>query len=146
MPPDPRPGTHRIVRGRRTAGALTTELVDNLWVRLVDVERALAARRYALPLDVVLEVDDAFCPWNADRYRLRADGDDVRCERTGATADMRLSAAELGAAFLDGTTLASLAAAGRGAEPTPGSLSRCSTAFRAEREPFHPSGRAFPAY
>lgn len=128
------------------AGALSTGVFDNLWVRLVDVERALAERHYSLPLDVVLEVDDAFCPWNTGRYRLRADGEDVRCERTGATADLRLSAAELGAAYLGGTTLASLAQAGRVTELTPGSLSRCSTAFRGEREPFHPSGRAFPAY
>jgi hypothetical protein len=68
------------------------------------------------------------------------------CERTRARADLRLSAAELGAAFLGGTTLASLAAAGRVEELRPGALARRSLAFRGEREPFHPSGPAFPAY
>ena len=39
-----------------------------LFVRLVDVAaRAGRARSYATPVDVVLEVDDAFCPWNAGR-------------------------------------------------------------------------------
>ncbi|MGV2916215.1 GNAT family N-acetyltransferase, partial [Streptomyces alfalfae] len=36
---------------------------DSLHVRLVDVGAALAARAYQMPLDVVLDVDDAFCPW-----------------------------------------------------------------------------------
>ncbi|MEV0477692.1 sterol carrier protein domain-containing protein [Streptomyces prunicolor] len=44
--------------------------VDRLWVRLADVDRALAARRYAGTLDLVLDIEDAFCPWNTGRYRL----------------------------------------------------------------------------
>ncbi len=40
---------------------------DSLHVRLVEVGAALAARTYRTPLDVVLEVEDAFCPWNAGR-------------------------------------------------------------------------------
>ncbi|MFF2954805.1 GNAT family N-acetyltransferase [Kitasatospora sp. NPDC057965] len=120
--------------------------VDRLWVRLVDVGRALAARRYATPLDVVLDVQDDFCPWNAGHHRLVADGDTVSCEPTTAPADLRLSAAELGAAYLGGTTLVSLAAAGRVTELRPGALDACSTAFRGAREPFCPAGKAFPAY
>ncbi|MGW1887841.1 sterol carrier protein domain-containing protein [Streptomyces sp. NPDC001970] len=78
--------------------------VDRLWVRLVDVDRALAGRRYTTPLDVVLDVRDGFCPWNTGGYRLQADGDTVGCERTGASPDLRLTSAELGVAFLGGTT------------------------------------------
>ncbi|MEV0324387.1 GNAT family N-acetyltransferase [Streptomyces sp. NPDC050658] len=126
--------------------AARTSVADNLWVRLVDVGRALTARRYATALDVVLEVDDAFCPWNAGRYRLHADGEDVTCERTRAPADLRLSAAELGAAYLGGPTLTALAAAGRLQELRPGALAATSLAFRGAREPFHVSGGAFPAF
>lgn len=121
-------------------------VVDRLWVRLVDVERALAGRRYATPLDVVLNVEDDFCPWNTGRYRLQAEADAVICERTKAPADLQLTAAELGAAFLGGTTLASLAAAGLVEELRPGALARTTRAFRADREPFYPGGWAFPAY
>jgi predicted acetyltransferase len=120
--------------------------VDRLWVRLVDVDRALAARRYAGALDLVLEVEDAFCPWNTGRYRLTADHDTASCARTRAPADLRLTAAELGAALLGGTTLASLAAAGLVQELRAGALSRATAAFRADREPFYPGGWAFPAY
>ncbi|WP_246079891.1 aldo/keto reductase [Nonomuraea mesophila] len=67
-------------------------------------------RRYSTSLDLVLEVQDTFCPWNAGRYHLRADEDSVTCERTPARPDLRLTSAELGAAYLGGTTLSSLAA------------------------------------
>ena len=120
--------------------------VDRLWVRLIDVDRALAARRYAGTLDLVLDVEDAFCPWNTGRYRLEADQDAAACVRTRAPADLRLTAAELGAAFLGGTTLASLAGAGLVEELRAGALSRATAAFRADREPFCPGGWAFPAY
>ncbi|MEU5541900.1 GNAT family N-acetyltransferase [Streptomyces sioyaensis] len=126
--------------------AVRTTEVDRLWVRLVDVDRALAGRRYTTALDVVLDVQDSFCPWNAGRYRLQADGDTAGCARTPAAPDLRLTSAELGAAFLGGTTLTALAAAGLVQELRPGALAHVSTAFRGDREPFYPGGWAFPAY
>ena len=120
--------------------------VDRLWVRLADLPRALAGRRYTLPLDLVLEVEDEFCPWNQGRYRLVAEEAGAACERTRDPAELRLTAAELGAAFLGGTTLAALAAAGRVEELRPGALARASAAFRGEREPWYPGGWAFPLY
>ncbi|MEU8780456.1 GNAT family N-acetyltransferase [Streptomyces sp. NPDC048637] len=126
--------------------AARSAVVDRLWVRLVDVDRALAGRRYSASLDLVLDVEDAFCPWNTGRYRLQADASAVTCERTKAPADLRLSSTELGAAFLGGTTLASLAAAGLVQELRPGALAPASLAFRGDREPFYPGGWAFPLY
>ncbi|MER8072272.1 GNAT family N-acetyltransferase [Streptomyces sp. NPDC094034] len=126
--------------------SVRVSMVDRLWVRLVDVDRALTARRYSTPLDVVFDVEDTFCPWNVGRYRLRAEGADVSCERVRADADLRLSSTELGAAILGGTTLAALAAAGRVEELRPGALAACSTAFRGTREPFNPTGPGFPCY
>jgi len=136
------PLQHMLVNPR----VLRSTLVDNLWVRLVDVDRALATRRYATALDVVIDVMDEFCPWNTGRYRLRAGGDRVTCERTQAAADLRLTSRELGAIFLGGTTLASLAAAGLVEELRPGAVAAGSLAFRGQREPYHPSGADFPAY
>jgi predicted acetyltransferase len=126
--------------------AAHTVAEDRLWVRLVDVERALAARRYAVPLDVVLEVADSFCPWNAGRFRLSADDGGTSCHRTSAAADVRLSAAGLGAAYLGGTSPATLGRAGLSEELRPGALRRCALAFRGEREPYYPGGWAYPAY
>ena len=51
--------------------ALGMRLVDDeLWLRLLDVPGALAARRYAAPVDVVIEVTDPNIPANAGRFRL----------------------------------------------------------------------------
>jgi predicted acetyltransferase len=107
---------------------------DALWVRIVDVPAALGARTYAAEPDVVLEVRDGFCPWNEGRYRLRADG----CEPTADEPDLVLDAAALGAAYLGGTLLRDLAAAGRVEERTPGSLARASAAFRGDVAPWCP--------
>ncbi|MFI8849343.1 GNAT family N-acetyltransferase [Streptomyces sp. NPDC053499] len=126
--------------------AVQARPVDRLWLRLADVDRALASRGYSIPLDVVLDVRDDFCPWNSGRHRLQAEAGNVLCERTSAPADIRLTAAELGAAFLGGTTLTALAAAGLVEELRPGALFLASAAFRGEREPWYPGGWAFPLY
>jgi len=136
-PPDERFG--EIVTGPQTP---RLELGTNLWIRLVDLRAALAARAYAAPLDVVLEVDDAFCPWNAGRWRLTTEPADgafaATCERSDAAPDIACSAADLGAAYLGGTRLASLAALGRVRERSTGAVGRASRAFGWTREPWCP--------
>jgi predicted acetyltransferase len=114
--------------------AVRRKLGDGLWVRLVDVAAALAAREYATDPEVVLEVTDAFCPWNEGRYRL-AGG---TCEPTDAEPDLALDVAALGAAYLGGPTLGELAAAGRVRELRPGALARASSAFRGQVAPWCP--------
>lgn len=112
---------------------------DALWVRLVDVGAALAARQYSVPLEVVLEVGDDLCPWNAGRWRL-VGGADGRAEvtRTDAPADLALDVATLGAAYLGGARLTTLAGAGRVRECRPGVLARTSLAFLHDEEPHCP--------
>ncbi|GAA4679350.1 GNAT family N-acetyltransferase [Streptomyces chumphonensis] len=115
-------------------------VADQLYVRPVEVGAALAARSYSGPLDVVLEVADAFCPWNAGRWRLGADVGGAVCERTGAPADLALDVRELGAAYLGGVPLSGLAEAGLVRELRPGALEAASTAFRGTRAPWSPYG------
>ncbi len=109
--------------------ALRCEIADGIFVRLVDVERALALRRYAAPVDTVLDVRDEFCPWNSGRYRLRGDADDAHCEKTDAPADIALSVRDLGAVYLGGISLARLAAAGLVEELTAGAVHRAAVGF-----------------
>ncbi|MER5872672.1 GNAT family N-acetyltransferase [Streptomyces sp. NPDC002044] len=114
---------------------------DSLHLRLVDLPAALEARTYGAPLDVVLEVEDAFCPWNAGRWRLTADAKGgARCARSGDPAELALSVRELGSAYLGGVTLASLGAAGRVREPRPGALAAASRAFAGDVAPWLPHG------
>lgn len=109
--------------------ALQLRVSDNLWVRLVDVPTALAQRRYATGDRVVLDVVDDVCPWNTGRFALTGSPEDAQCEATDAAADLRLTAVELGAVYLGGTRLGSLAAAGRVEELTPGAVRRADTMF-----------------
>lgn len=117
---------------------------DGLWVRLVDVGRALAQRHYASPVDVVIEVADELCPQNAGRWRLAAEagvapaGFRATCERTTAPADVVLPVLALGAAYLGGTGLGAMAKAGLVTEATPGSLAALSTAMSWEPAPWCP--------
>ena len=102
---------------------------DSLHVRLVDVGAALQARTYQTPVDVVLEVEDAFCPWNSGRWRLTGDPKGASCMRTEDAADLALSVRELGSAYLGGVSLDALAAAGRVRELRQGALGEVSVAF-----------------
>jgi predicted acetyltransferase len=108
---------------------------DSLWVRIVDLPKALAARRYVTGVDVVLDVQDPLLKQNTGRWRLTGGPDGATCTRTDDPADLSCTVLELGAAYLGGVTPAALAAAGRIRELTPGSLTAASTAFGWHRMP-----------
>ncbi|MGW2086004.1 GNAT family N-acetyltransferase [Streptomyces sp. NPDC001880] len=114
---------------------------DSLHVRLVELGAALEARTYRGPLDVVFDVEDAFCPWNAGRWRLTADAKGVAsCRRTDDPADLALSVRELGSAYLGGESLSSLGLAGRVRELRAGALAEASSAFSSDTAPWLPRG------
>jgi predicted acetyltransferase len=118
---------------------LVATVRDNLWVRLVDVANALAARRYSVEGELVIEVEDAFCPWNTGRYLLQAGPEGARCALTSARPALRLSAADLAAAYLGGVSLTALAAAGRVEESAAGALTRADAMFEWQPAPFCPT-------
>ena len=112
-----------------------TDVGDHLWVRLLDVPGALAARRYAVAGALVLEVTDALRPRNQGRFRLEGGPDGATCEPTTAPPDLAVDVADLGAAYLGGTSLVSLARAERVGELTPGALPRADRMFAASPRP-----------
>jgi predicted acetyltransferase len=119
------------------------QLHDGVWARIIDLPAALSRRRYSCPVDVVLEVADELLPANAGRWRLRADapgGSDagITCDRTSEPADIALDIRELGAAYLGGTRLGTLAAAGLVAERRPRTLGRLSAAMSWDPAPWCP--------
>ena len=107
---------------------------DGIWVRLVDVEAALAGRGYAAGEPVVLEVADTFCPWNEGRWSVGGNG----TAPTDEAADLRLDVAALGSVYLGGFTFTQLARAGRVEEVADGALRRADELFRADRAPWCP--------
>jgi predicted acetyltransferase len=113
---------------------------DGLWVRLVDVQRALAARTYESEVDVILGIDDEFCPWNAGAWRLLGGPAGATCERTDQEPDLVVDVRELGAVYLGRPSLARLGAAGLVDLRTPGALATTSRAFATERLPWLDTG------
>lgn len=110
--------------------AARPRILDNLWLRLVDLPGALEARTYAADVDTVLEVDDPLLPDNAGRWRVTvADGAAHVAPAPDAESDLTLGIAELGAAYLGGATLAALASAGRVGARDPRALAAASAAF-----------------
>ncbi len=114
---------------------------DSLWVRLVDVDRALIARRYGAPCDLVLEVTDALCPWNADRWRLQVDADGAATvRRSDAAPDLCCDITDLAATYLGDTRWTALAASGRVTECDPGAVLAASRTFAGDTAPHCPEG------
>jgi predicted acetyltransferase len=115
------PLLHQLAYPRR----MQMRVGDGLWVRLVDVEAALAARSYGGDGPVVFEVADAFLPENAGRWKLEGGG----VERTETEADLALDVGELGAAYLGGFPFAQLVRAGTVSELKEGGAARADAVF-----------------
>jgi predicted acetyltransferase len=107
---------------------------DGVWVRLVDVPAALAARRLGPGDPVVIELADAFGPWNAGRWRVGAAG----VERTTADAELACDVTALGSVYLGGFSFRQLARAGRIEERREGALARADALFASDRAPWCP--------
>jgi predicted acetyltransferase len=129
------PLLYQLTDPRRTRPVLN----DGLWVRIVDVPRALAGRRYSCPVDAVIEVRDEILPSNAGRWRLTAGPDGLAsCVRATEPADLALDVTELGAAYLGGTKLGAIAGAGLVSERRPGAVRQLSAAMSWDPAPWCP--------
>jgi predicted acetyltransferase len=115
------------------ARRLNLGVSDGLWLRVVDVERALAARSYATEDTVVIELKDEFCPWNAGRWKIG-----VEVERTKDEAELALDIRDLASAYLGAFDFHALSRAQRVEELKPGALERASALFRTTRPPYCP--------
>jgi predicted acetyltransferase len=125
------PVLHLVDEPRRLGGGFA----DALWIRLINLPAALSSRRYLCPVDVVLDVRDPLLPANSGRWRLAADQAGACCARTRAGADLAVDIRDMGAAYLGGTPLTALAAAGRVTERRSGALAAASATFGWHRQP-----------
>ncbi len=107
---------------------------EGLWVRLIDVGAALGARGYATDDSIVIDVADAFCPWNAGRWRIGRG----KVEKTSAEPDLACDVRSLGCVYLGGFTFAQLARSLRVTEVRAGAIARADAMFRSDRAPWCP--------
>ena len=118
---------------------LSADSSDNVWVRIVDLPRAMEMRSYSTPASVTARVIDRFCPWNDGVWQLELTADGGRAGRTDAVPQVELDISDLGAAFLGGSGIAVLAVAGR-VTGDAAAIRALDLALRGALEPWTPEG------
>ena len=115
----------------------TNDVIDHLWVRIIDVCGALAARGYGVDDRLVLDIvgNEA---GTTGRFALDTGATSGACRpaRRGEKADLVLGLADLGAIYLGGVASTTLARAGRINELRSGALQVADRAFASPTAPF----------
>jgi predicted acetyltransferase len=112
--------------------ARVTAVHDETWLRVVDAEKALAARKYASAGAVTIAVNDPLLPDNSASFAITGDG----VEGTNQRAQIRVGIEGLGALLLGGTTWRSLAAAGLAHTEDPAALDVADQLFAVADAPY----------
>lgn len=111
----------------------TTGVYDGMWARILDVPAVLAARRYAVEIDLVLEVDDPFLG-RGGRFRLRGGPDGAECAAVGRSAAATIPVAALGSLVFGAHRAHPLARAGL-LDAAPRTVTALDAAFGTDRAP-----------
>lgn len=117
----------------RRAGEVSGDM-DWLWVRLLDVPRALTARGWFMDGELVLDVEDPFLGEHG-RYLLTVRDGKADCVPTDREPDLSLDVSDLGSVYLGGTAPSTLVRAGHIRAHRPGAPTLADALFRAERSP-----------
>ncbi|MFI7238794.1 GNAT family N-acetyltransferase [Streptomyces cyaneofuscatus] len=117
--------------------ARTVTYADWLWLRLLDVERALEARSYEREASLVLDVRDGGGVAEG-RFLLDVSPDGARCTPTTRSADLALGAGELAALYLGDESARRLVDLGRAEELRTGAAGTADAVFRTGRRPWCP--------
>lgn len=108
---------------------------DMLWLRILDVEKALAARRYSADGSLVLRVTDSL-GFAAGTFVLTVSGGEATvAPAPDAAPDLSLDVAHLGSLYLGAVCPVTLLSAGRITEHTPGAALTARLMLAVERAP-----------
>ena len=111
--------------------ARVTHYEDDLWLRIMDIPAALAARTYQGELTAVLEVSDGF-RGDGGRFALQIRDGRARCLPTDAPADVHMSLDVLGGLYLGSHRASAFHAANRLRSNDSGLIARLDAAFASE--------------
>lgn len=118
-----------------------TRQSDNLWVRLLDVRRALEARAYETKGTLTIGIDsDEMCPGNVGTWMIDVGPDGASCTRIDRDPDLTIDIQALGTLYLGGMSAHLLASAGRIRPLRIGAVRELSRMFRTDPEPFNSIG------
>jgi predicted acetyltransferase len=115
------------------AGQMSSD-IDWLWVRLLDVPRALEARGYLGDGELVLDVEDPFLG-ERGRHLLKVEDGKGTCTRTDREPDLSLDVRDLGSVYLGGTAPSTMVRAGYIRAHSAKAVENADALFRAERPP-----------
>jgi predicted acetyltransferase len=108
--------------------------MDWLWVRLLDIPRALTARGWFMDGELVLDVEDPFLGEHG-RYLLTVRDGKADCVPTDREPDLSLDVGDLGSVYLGGTAPSTLVRAGHIRAHRPDVATLADALFRADRSP-----------
>ncbi|MCI3241434.1 GNAT family N-acetyltransferase [Streptomyces spinosisporus] len=117
--------------------ARVTSAVDWLWVRILDVVRALESRTYEGTGSLVLEVADR-AGLTGGRFRLETSAQGASCTPTTESAELTLDVADLARLWLGDESVVRLAALGRVQEERAGAALSADALLRTSRRPWCP--------
>lgn len=94
--------------------AMRLNVLDGIWMRIVDADKALTQREYSGPGNVVLEIqNDPECPWNERRFELETDGETTEVAETNKSPQLTISPNGLASLMTGNASLSELNRAGR---------------------------------
>jgi len=112
---------------------------DAIWLRVVDVEKALPERPYGDRGEIVVAIDgDDACPWNNGSFLLETDGLTTEVRRTDRPAHLTLPPASLASLLTGQRTATHLSRAGRLEAVNAAALQSADRLFHTEYPPHCP--------
>jgi predicted acetyltransferase len=116
--------------------ATVSDVGDALWLHILDLPRALAARTYERAANLVLEVIDPEAGGGRRRVHLDASPDGATCRDTDRSPDLTLDIAAISAAYLGATRLREAVLAGGVEEHRAGALAEADALLATLDEPW----------
>lgn len=119
---------------------LRCTISDGLWLRVVDVERALSQRPYGARGSLVFEIRDELCPWNAGTFAFETDGSSTEVKRSERRADLSMPVRTLASLVSGHASGSQLARAGLLDASDAAALELTDRIFATAYPPFCPDG------
>jgi len=119
---------------------LRRKVQDGMWLRVVDVEKALPQRPYADRGELCLEIEDELCDWNAGRFVFETDGEQTEVKRSKRAADLVLPIRSLASLLSGHNSATELRRAGLLDGKDDGALRLADRLFATEYPPYCPDG------
>jgi len=113
---------------------------DAIWMRIVDIERAVTVRPLGAPGALTFAItNDDMCPWNNGTYTLETDGPTSALRRTGDAPSLTMPESSLASLLSGHRSATHLHRAGLLEAADPTTLRLADTLFRTEHRPFCPN-------